>query len=133
MNIWILSANPRLYDHEKAFHDQGYVIWKQTRKFETGDIVYVYCTKPMAKVRYKTVVKEINLKPCLDKYWLVDIDDARLGNRAMKLSLISSCDDNGLIYEKLKNHGMQYPPQSPCKINDELRIYLESFFEERLK
>ena len=131
MSIWILSANPKFYNHEKAFAEQGFIIWKQTRNFQVGDTVYIYCTKPIAQIKYKTTVKETNLAPQVDDYWNVSIDDTKLGKRAMKLSLCSSSNAKELSYEVLKGHGMKYPPQSPGKIDEGLKTFIEPFFEEK--
>ena len=55
----MIPANPKIYDYAKFFDDYGYVDWKQRLKFEVGDIVYLYCSKPFQKVMYKTeVIKE---------------------------------------------------------------------------
>ena len=59
MEKWMIPANPKIYDHARFFDDYGYVDWKQRLKFEVGDIVYLYCSKPFQKVMYKTkVIKE---------------------------------------------------------------------------
>ena len=50
MQKWIIPANPLIYDHARFFDDYGYIDWKQRLKFEVGDIVYLYCSKPFQKV-----------------------------------------------------------------------------------
>ena len=54
---WMISANGKIYDHAKAFAKWGYIDWRQHAKYNVGDIVYIYCTKPYQKVMYKTKVK----------------------------------------------------------------------------
>ena len=59
MQYWMISANGKMYDHASAFEKWGYIDWRQNRNYEIGDIVYIYCTKPIKKLMYKTqVVKE---------------------------------------------------------------------------
>ena len=133
MANWILAANPKYYDHDKAFLDQGYVDWKQTRNFCVGDLVYVYCTKPIAKVKYKTVVSQTNMEPYVDKYWKIDVGQDRIGNRFMRLELVSICNSDALSFIKLKENGMAYPPQSPFKLKENLKNYIEEVFRQEMR
>ena len=128
MANWMIAANPKYYDHEKAFQEQGYVDWKQTRNFDIGDVVYVYCTKPIAKVKYKTVVTQINLEPYRDDYWKIDADQNRVGKRFMRLELVSRCNSEALSFMSLKEHGMSYPPQSPFRLKGDLNVFINEFF-----
>lgn len=48
MKNWVMSANTQVYDHEKAFRDQGYINWSQTRNFSVGDYIFIYCSKPIS-------------------------------------------------------------------------------------
>lgn len=59
---WILPANGKLYDHASAFQKWGFIDWRQnSRKYQVGDIIYIYCTRPYKKIMYKTIVEQINL------------------------------------------------------------------------
>lgn len=59
---WILPANGKLYDHARAFQKWGFIDWRQNnRKYQVGDIIYIYCTRPYKKIMYKTIVEQINL------------------------------------------------------------------------
>lgn len=133
MSIWIMSANPKIYDHQRAFAEQGYINWKQTKNFEIGDVVYIYLTKPIAKVKYRTIVEEINNEPQVDNYWNIPVDEKQMGKRFMKLSLEAKCDSELLAFDELKKHGLNYAPQSPGKIRGDLCEYIESCFMEERK
>lgn len=133
MKTWILSANPSIYNHQKAFDDNGYIDWKQTRNFEVGDIVYIYCTKPVSRIQYKTTVVQVGMKPYRDEYWNKKAAAGQLGKKYMRLNLISFCDTEELSMENLKRHGMLYPPQSPGFAKEELIDYITPFFEKGLQ
>ena len=55
---WIVPANPKYYDVEKAFAENETVIWKQGRGIVPGDTVYMYVGSPVSAVRYKCLVLE---------------------------------------------------------------------------
>ena len=39
---WIISANPKIYDHLSSFEHFGYIDWKQGKiKYKVGDIIYI--------------------------------------------------------------------------------------------
>ena len=130
MKKWILAANALKYDHKTAFKENGYVDWYQTRNFEIGDIVYIYCTKPISKIQYKTVVSKVNQtrEDITDdsKYWQTEVDLTR--NRFFRLSEPVFIDSTELSIEVLNKHGLRYAPQSPCIANEELASYIETIF-----
>ena len=55
---WFVPANPRLYDIEAAFRAYEEINWKQSGKFEPGDIAYMYVGAPVSAILYKCVVTE---------------------------------------------------------------------------
>ena len=65
---WIISANNLIYDHSASFKENGYIDWHQTAKFSVGDFVYIYCTKPLKRVKYKTVVVRTGMKFSEEKH-----------------------------------------------------------------
>ena len=127
MQKWIISANGNYFDHGKAFQKKGYIDWKQTRNFSVGDIVYIYVTKPESKIRYKTVVTAINMKhdeiDDFSEYWIKKGCN-KIEKRYFRLSLIEKYDSLKLGFECLKNYGMEYVPQSPCRVKEKLEEYL---------
>lgn len=127
MAIWIMSANPARYNHAKAFQEHGYIDWNRTRNFTVGDIVYIYCTKPISKVMYKTSVCATDIAPYDDPNWNVEhVPDPK--KKLMRLKLIKQIDSELLAYSTLVQHGMRYPPQGPAHIKDELLNYLDYCF-----
>ena len=74
MKYWIIPANSTKYDYFAAFNDKGFIDWTKKSKYEEGDTVYLYCTKPQQKIMYKTVIDKIftssNSEVDDRKYWI---------------------------------------------------------------
>lgn len=127
MGKWVLSANPRFFNHKLAFEKYGYIDWKQTRNYEVGDIVYIYATKPIAKIVYKTKVEIIDMTKedisDMSQFWVKNEDlEAK---RFVRLVLLKTYDGEELSLANLQDHGMRYAPQSPCKVKEELQNYID--------
>lgn len=130
---WIISANGKKYDHESAFNKWGFIDWKQKVKYEEGDIVYIYCTVPLKKIMYKTIVTKIDMRfkeTVNDKYFWKDIseyDNGKNNNKYVRLKLISKFDNELLSLNNLYENGLKGAPQGPMKIkNAELFNYIEN-------
>lgn len=129
MTNWIMSANSAVYDHESAFREQGYIDWKQTRNFAVGDIVYIYCTKPLGRIRFKTIVVEVNRYGFIaDRYWKAIPPENSDSTKCMRLKFLGESNSDELTFAALKEKGMNYPPQSPCRVNGELLMGIERCF-----
>ncbi len=61
MTYWFLTCDTNRYDIDTLFKENGYCLWNQRRNFKVGDVVYIYESKPISKVVYKTIVEEINV------------------------------------------------------------------------
>lgn len=127
MEKWILSANPNYFNHKLAFKTNGYIDWKQTRNYQVGDIVYIYVTKPVAKISFKTQVEKIDQDreaiTDMSEFWIKNEDKST--KRFVRLKLICEYEDEMLSFEHLQMNGMKYAPQSPCKVKEELQKYLD--------
>lgn len=135
MEKWILSANSNYFNHAEAFHTLGYVDWKQTRNYSVGDIIYVYVTKPVSKIQFKTEVIMIDMTEdeiCdLDEYWIKGKPDNSRKTRYARLRLIDEYEDERFSFDALRKHGLQYAPQSPCKVKDELQEFIDDTEEKQ--
>lgn len=72
---WLISANSSIYDHASSFEHYNFIDWRQgIAKYEIGDIVYIYCTRPLKKIRYKCKVekKDLEFESIRDdkEYWI---------------------------------------------------------------
>jgi len=56
--IWLVPANPNEYDIESAFTRYDTLDWKRSYNYENGDILYIYVSGNIRKVRYKVEVVE---------------------------------------------------------------------------
>ena len=52
-NKWIVPANPKYFDIDKALEKNNTIIWKQTTDIQINDIIYVYVGKPYSSIMYK--------------------------------------------------------------------------------
>ncbi|WP_461868042.1 HNH endonuclease [Faecalimonas sp.] len=135
MGKWMIAANGKMYDHASAFQKWGFIDWRQRANYKTGDLVYIYCTKPYKKVMYKTmVIKEAmgaNEIVNDSKFWL-DIDEYRkaLSGKYARLKLIEQVDSDKLALDYLKKHGLKAAPQGPIKVKDELGEYIDKYMDD---
>ncbi|MCD7762792.1 MAG: hypothetical protein LUI14_06260, partial [Lachnospiraceae bacterium] len=109
----------------------GYVDWKKTRKYEVGDIVYIYRSSPYSRIEYKTVVKEIRSNSETDIYWKKTIPIEAVKGLYVRLVLISTTNCNKVSFDQLKKRGiLSYAPQGPCRLSSKAIVYLEECFGE---
>ncbi len=135
---WMISANGKIYDHAKAFAKWGYIDWRQHAKYNVGDIVYIYCTKPYQKVMYKTkvTIEGMSFKQCEDdkEFWidLGEYEKAKSGIYA-HLELIEQVDSEKLQLQRLLAYGLKAAPQGPIKVKEQLADYLDNHFNDYYK
>ena len=134
---WIISANSKIYDHSSSFEHYGSIDWRQGKaKFEVGDTVYIYCTRPLMMLQYKCIVDKIDLNSSQirdDKeYWLDEEEYYKsLDGKFMTLRLVEQVSNNQMKLENLKENGLKAAPQGPVKIKDDnLLNYIETYFTD---
>ena len=131
--FWMMSANSKMYDHARSFSDYGYIDWRQKSKFQVNDIVFIYCTNPLKRVRYKCQVKKTDIPFSLirddEEYWS-DKEEYQKSQKGkhFRLLLIEELDSDNLSLDQLKNNGLVAAPQGPIKIKQEVISYLEKIF-----
>lgn len=116
MNYWIISNNRKYYDLVECFKKYKTIIWLQkNRKIEVGDVVYVYITLPEAKIRYKCLVKEVEIeldnnsdfKEDTGEYWN-EYDYVADSDIGMKLELLEEYDNTiDLSLKKIEEYGLK--------------------------
>ena len=131
---WIIPANNNIYDHEAAFKKWGYIDWKQNSNYSIGDIVYIYCTRPLMKIMYKTQVEKVKRDfsdIVNDKEFWFDKSQYGKAESYVRLRLLNEIEDERLGLNYLLEHGLKGAPQRGVKINsDELKIYIEKIMQE---
>ena len=134
-NIWMISANGKIYDHASAFATFGFIDWRQRAKYQVGDIVYIYCTRPAKKVMYKCEVVKFDMPfcECVDdkKFW-IDIEEYKKsqGGKYARLKLLEQVDTSELSLDALCKNGLSSAPQGPIKVSDALNDYINKRFND---
>lgn len=131
---WIIPANSKMYDHASSFAHYGFIDWRQgNHNYALGDMVYIYCTSPIQRIRYKCEVMKLNMDFTQirdDKeYWLDKSEyEKSLSGKFFKLRLIEEVDSEKLSFQLLMKNGLNGPPQGSIKLNVELETYISSVF-----
>lgn len=134
MRYWIIPANSTKYDYFAAFNDNGFIDWTKKSKYEEGDTVYLYCTKPQQKIMYKTVIDKIftssNSEVNDREYWINknEFDESKnIKKDFIRLKLLKYIDDENLFLDNLKDNGLKTAPQGPLRVNEKLLSYIEKY------
>ena len=98
-NEWIVPANPKYFDIEKALKENNTIMWKQSIDIKINDTVYLYVAKPYSSIMYKFKVIEVNIP--------YEYKDENLKiKKAMKIDLITRYEEGRLSFSKLKEFGI---------------------------
>lgn len=131
---WLISANGKMYDHSKSFAHFDSIDWRQgNARYSIGDIVYIYCTSPIQKIRYKCRVTQINKSASEirdDKaYWFNQEEYEKSSNGLFfNLQLIEEVDSGKLLLPVLLKNGLKAAPQGPLKLTPQLETYISNIF-----
>jgi 5-methylcytosine-specific restriction protein A len=131
---WLISANAKMYDHASSFAHHGSIDWRQgNTKYSVGDIVYIYCTSPTQRLRYKSKVTETNktVQQIRDDrdYWLNQEEYKKsLGGRFVNLQFVEEVDSEKLSLQALIMNGLKAAPQGPIKLGESVEAYISSVF-----
>lgn len=131
---WIVPANSKIYNHKKAFAKFGEIDWKQKNHYQVGDIVYIYCTRPMQCIKYKCLITKTKMsfeEHINDKEFWYDTNEYENSKSELfaRFKLIETLDNDNLTYQNLLEHGLSGIIQGARTISDELTDYIESYFE----
>lgn len=136
MKEWIISANAEMYDHTSSFEHYGFIDWRQgLTRYEIGDIVFIYCTRPTSAIQYKCQIEKINLKQSEirdDKEYWINLDEYEksLYGNFIRLNLIEQISNTKLNLDNLKSNGLKAAPQGPIKVISKLSEYINSNFTD---
>ena len=122
MTTWIIPCNVKYYDIIGAFEQLHRLNWKQSRKIEVGDEVYIYVGVPFKAIMFKCIVKKINLPEIeIDDSQFVIMGDKYLNyGNYMELELIQKFKEGQLKLEKLVENGLQGSVQGPRRADESL-------------
>ncbi len=99
-NEWIIPANPKYFDIEKALEQNHTIMWKQSTEMKINDIVYIYVGNPYSSMMYKCRVIEVNI-PFEDKKEKIKM------KKVMKMELTKKYEKGKLTRNKLKEFGIK--------------------------
>lgn len=135
MRYWIIPANPKLYRIADAIRDlNGVIDWRQHNNFEVGDIVYIYCSKPVSQILYKMEVIATNISReytiADQQYWRTpsEFKTSLNNNRFYRISLLAENGTDKLTLDDLYNHGLNGVPQGSLVVKEPLLSYLQEIF-----
>ncbi len=132
MNYWIIPSNENKFNLAKFLSTHNNVVdWKQSAKFEVGDVVYIYCTRPQMRIRYKMDVIATDIpsdKAIMDKTCWSDEAEFKSGvenDKYFRMKLTSEIDSDFLTMDELHRHGVNGYIQRGRKISKEIISYIE--------
>lgn len=137
MNNWIIPSNSSKFDLAKFLSKyNNEVDWKQSANFEVGDVVYIYCTKPEMRIRYKMNVIATDIpssKAKIDKKFWSDEVELKKGmeyNRYFRMKLVSETKSDLLTMDELHRQGVKGYFYGPRTIDRELTMYIDKAFNK---
>ena len=138
MNNWIIPSNSSKFDLDRFLskHD-NFVDWKQSASFEVGDVVYIYCTKPEMRIRYKMEVIETNIpfgKSLKDETCWIDKTEFKAGvenNKYFRMKLLATTKSDMLTMDMLHKQGVKGYIYGPRTIDKEQTKYIESNLQNK--
>ena len=96
---WLIPANPKYYDVEKAFAESDTILWKQSNTVIVGDMIYLYLASPVSCVMYQCKAVEVNIP--------YEYEDRNLHiKKAMKIQRLHTYDKGQFALDTLKEHGI---------------------------
>ena len=140
MSNWIVRANPDQFRIHDFIRDYGFVEYRQTNKWEEGDIIYLYITGDAKRVEYKMIVERTNI-PYIESfddsaYSLTNPPSTWLDSDiAVRFKLLKRVESDELSYRELCNHGFVGKNVRPLPMTSnrilpvETASYIESFFK----
>lgn len=119
---WIVPANPKYYDLEKAFSGHEMIQWKQSNHILVGDMVYLYVAAPVSAILYKCKAVEVDIP--------YNYDDGKVHmSRVMKLQLLKKYNKESIGLNKLKEHGI-FAVRGPRSMPSSLSNEIEAIYHE---
>lgn len=133
---WLTSWNENDFKLHEFFSKYDTIDWnnKRNNQFKIGDIVYLYCSSPERKIRYKAQVIKINVAPAEEiddhDYSISTSPEPPSPYRPFRLKRIDGINVEFLNYENLQKKGLKGSIRTPRTLNGELLQYINSFWEK---
>lgn len=109
---WLIPANPKYYDIQKAFSESEIHTWKQSSNVIPGDIIYIYLAAPYSAIYCRCIALETDIP--------ASYDDGNIRmKRMMKLKLLHIFQQDELSRDRLMDLGV-YSVRGPRSVPPEL-------------
>ena len=134
MEYWILPWKETKFDLHGCIRKFGFVEWRQINKLNVGDIIFLYCTKPIGKILYMFEVSRINIpfdETVNDTFFTRDNWDPKPAKVYARFEPISVADINNLelSFDRLVELGMKKNLQKGIRAKGELLQHLLKHFD----
>ena len=114
ISYWIISSDPNKFDVEKVFEEDNSVEWSRGQyTISKDDIVYIYISKPIQAIKFKTKV-------------------ASVVENTMVLKLVKRLNPKKFSLNHLQEHGLKGNVQGKITIGNELLKYIKQQEQEPL-
>lgn len=134
MATYVISCNPSNFDICQHFQDNNEVVWRQTKNYKVGDVVYIYVGRPHSRLMYKCLVLDndiIEQETNIEFYQ--QNNSVRNKNKPyMRIALQKKLPDNGLTLPCLLEHGLK-TVQCATMVGSELQEYIDAQVDEQCK
>lgn len=118
VNEWIVPANIQYYDIIHCFDHDDSILWKQSNHIKSGDIVYLYVSRPYSAILYKCLVLESDIP--------YEYKDKHISmTKVMKLQLLKRLNWQNYTLDKLKKYGIKVI-RGPRRVPEELKIEINN-------
>ena len=114
---WLVPANPKYYDIERAFTENDVILWKQSSRVNVGDIVYMYIAAPYSCIMYRCEAVEVDIP------YAYSDENVRM-DKVMKIKRLHTYDKGAFGVNELKKHCV-VSVRGPRKVPFGLRMDLE--------
>lgn len=134
MTNWIIAANPNKYNVISAFEKYDLIDWTQSAKYQVGDYIYIYVSKPYQKIMFKVEVIKTdiaNKDSFNDTEFYLDHSFFNENNerKFVRLKKLAYEVNDDLSLNSLLNKGLNRAPLGPIRVIESLQNYLNNFFE----
>ena len=131
MNEFVISCNLNQFDLVQFFEKNNKIVWKQTKKCNIGDIVYIYVGRPYSRLFFKCSVVAANISTCPPGNPFYENNTGRQKNPLfMELQLDKVLPECGLSLQQLLDNGLK-TVQCSTQVSDELHRYILRIISKR--
>ena len=137
---WLIPFNKKFFDLDGCIKKYGHVYWSQKCSFAIGDTVYLYSSKPDARIAYRFEVKTINIpeREATEGKEFRKTETSMSFKETDLASLLvptGTTKNKALSLDHLKEHGLKSAPFGPVMISQEkyssLQAYITENFDEK--